>query len=176
MIELEPFTSNDFDRLIGWVKDEAFLYQFAGPVFHFPLDHKQLEKYIEEKNRKIFRVKYTEHNKIIGHAELNDINQIHKKARISRILIGDETYRGKGLGKQLIQKILITAFLELDLHRVDLGVFDFNKGAIACYESCGLKKEGLLRETFKFQDKFWSVYNMSILKHEWESLSKSQPD
>ncbi len=34
----------------------------------------------------------------------------------------------------MIEEILKIAFKELNLHRVSLGVFDFNYSAIACYE------------------------------------------
>ena len=32
------------------------------------------------------------------------------------------------------------------MHRVGLGVFDFNDSAIACYERAGFRREGVLRE------------------------------
>jgi len=168
MIKLDKFLYEDFDRLINWISDERFMYQFSGPVFKFPLNHRQLENYITSLNRKVYRVRHLPDNVIIGHAEINNINYEHKTARLARILIGDENYRSKGLGELLIKLLLKIGFNELKLHRIDLGVFDFNKSAIKCYEKCGFKKEGLLRESFKFKDEYWSVYNMSILKHEWK--------
>ena len=51
----------------------------------------------------------------------------------------------------------------MKLHRIDLGVYDFNKQAIKCYEKCGFQIEGLLKENIKFENEYWSTYNMSIL-------------
>jgi len=51
-----------------------------------------------------------------------------------------------------------------------LGAFEFNKSAIKCYEKCGFKIEGLLRDSFVIDNQFYSVYNMSILKHEWKNV------
>lgn len=58
-------------------------------------------------------------------------------------------------------------FGQLQLHRVSLGVFDFNLAAIACYEKAGFVKEGLLREARKVGNEFWNLWEMSILEREW---------
>ena len=52
----------------------------------------------------------------------------------------------------MMMEILKIAFDELQLHRVSLGVFDFNHSAIACYEKVGFVKEGLLRDARKMGD------------------------
>jgi RimJ/RimL family protein N-acetyltransferase len=67
----------------------------------------------------------------------------------------------------MIKEILKIAFDELQLHRVSLGVFDFNFSAIACYEKAGFIKEGLLRDSRKNGDEYWSLWEMSILENEW---------
>lgn len=36
---------------------------------------------------------------------------------------------------------------EMKLHRVDLEVLEYNNRAIHCYEKCGFKIDGILRES-----------------------------
>lgn len=168
-IVLEPFTSADFNRLISWVKTERFMYQFAGPIFTFPITHDQLKTYLNDTARKVYKVVTTDHT-VIGHCELGTIDLKNNKARISRVLVANESNRGKGYGKSIIKALMAIAFEELDLHRIDLGVFDFNHGAIICYEQCGFQKEGLLRDAFVLDGAYQSVYNMSILQNEWKAL------
>ncbi len=67
----------------------------------------------------------------------------------------------------MIKEILKVAFDKLNLHRVSLGVFDFNVSAISCYEKAGFKKEGLLRHSRKMGDEYWNLLIMSILEDEW---------
>jgi RimJ/RimL family protein N-acetyltransferase len=67
----------------------------------------------------------------------------------------------------MIEEILKIAFGKLNLHRVSLGVFDFNQSAIACYEKSGFIKEGLLRDSRKIENEYWSLWEMSILENEW---------
>ncbi|MFA5433785.1 MAG: GNAT family protein [Candidatus Paceibacterota bacterium] len=171
MIRLESFTKTDFNRFINWIDNEYFMYQFAGPVFVFPITHHQLDNYISENNREIYRVIETFSDIVIGHAEINRIDSKNKSARLCRILIADESDRNKGYGKLIIAELLKIGFEELKLHRIDLGVFDFNESAIKCYENCGFKKEGLLRDSFVIGNNFHSVYNMSILRKEWKTTA-----
>lgn len=166
MIKLEKFSEPDFDRFIAWIDNERFMYQFAGPAFVFPITHQQLNKYISESNRQIYKVIETGTNKVIGHGEINRIDATNKSARLCRILIADKGDRNKGYGSLIIKELLKIGFSDLNLHRIDLGVFDFNVSAIKCYENCGFIKEGLLRDSFVINNEFYSVYNMSILRND----------
>ena len=167
MVYLERFSNEDFKRFISWIDNESFMYQFAGPIFTFPLTVDQLEDYISDKNRIVFRVVNQTTKKVIGHGEINRIDSKNKNARLCRILIADENNRNKGFGAMIIDELLKIGFGELGLHRIDLGVFEFNKSAINCYEKCGFKIEGLFRVSFVIDNEFKSVYNMSILREEW---------
>jgi RimJ/RimL family protein N-acetyltransferase len=89
--------------------------------------------------------------------------------RIGRVLVGDKNQRNKGIGMDMVNSVLEIAFNTLKLHRVDLGVFDFNKSAIACYEKAGFKIEGKFRDCRKMNEEYWSLINMSILEEEYRN-------
>ena len=78
-------------------------------------------------------------------------------------MIGDKQNRNKGYGKAIIKGLIWIGFNDLQLHRLDLGVFDFNHQAIKYYENCGFEIKGLLKENSRDGDKYWSTYNMSII-------------
>lgn len=163
MIKLEKFTQSDFDRLIGWVDSEELMIQFSGSSFTYPITHEQLEKHLATENRIIYKVISTDSGEVIGHAELGYIDTKNKNARICRILIGEKRNRDKGFGRAIIQSLIHIGFCDLDLHRLDLGVFDFNTQAIKCYKDCGFEIEGLLKDTIKMKKGYWSIYNMSLI-------------
>lgn len=172
MVELNFFEQSDFKQLIDWIESPQFLLQWGGPAFDFPLTINQLEKYIENANSDnsdtlIYKVIEKETKNVIGHISLGRIDRKNKSARVGKVLVGDKNVRGKGIGQQMIKKILNIAFDELHLHRVNLGVYDFNVPAIACYEKAGFIKEGLLRDSAKNGDEYWSSWEMSILENEW---------
>jgi len=178
MIELQHFERSDFKQLMNWVESPEFLVQFSGPGFHYPLDEDQLEAYIENANKedsdkRVYKVVDSESGAVVGHISLGRIDHKNRSARIGRVLVGDPNVRGKGIGQQMIREILTIAFDELQLHRVSLGVFDFNTSAIACYEKSGFIKEGLLRDSRKVGDTYWSLWEMSILENEWLDMKRS---
>lgn len=172
MIELKYFEQSDFKQLIEWSGSPEFLMQWSGPSFTYPLDESQLINYINEANTEdsnifIYKAILTSTGKTIGHVSLVNLDRKNNSARIGRVLLGDTSVRGQGLGVKMIEEVLRIAFEDLKLHRVSLGVFDFNKSAIACYEKAGFKKDGLLRDIRKIGDQYWSLYEMSILENEW---------
>ena len=59
------------------------------------------------------------------------------------------------------------AFKILNLHRVELEVFDYNPRAKAMYEKCGFIQEGIKRDALFLNDKFYNVFIMSILSYEF---------
>ncbi|MEC0269584.1 GNAT family protein [Paenibacillus anseongense] len=176
MIKLEPFERNDIIQLMEWIDSPTLLFQWGGQTFSFPLNEQQLENYIKESNTNavqslIYRVVHESNNETIGHINLQ-IDWINRSARIGKVLIGNKSSRGLGIGQLIVKKVLTIAFEELKLHRVSLGVLDFIHYAIACYEKAGFVKEGLTRDKRKMGNEFWSVWEMSILENEW--LEKEQ--
>ena len=167
LIKLEPLKRSDFKQLINWIDSEEFLIQWSGNAFTYPLNEQQLENYIESSNTLAFKVIDEESKKVVGHISLGQIDNINKSARIGKVLVGDTKMRGRSIGKHMMKAVLQVAFEELKLHRVTLGVYDFNTSAISCYEKTGFVKEGLLRESKKVGETYWNVWEMSMLEYEW---------
>ncbi|WP_140420935.1 GNAT family N-acetyltransferase [Bacillus cereus] len=168
VIKLETFKKSDFKQLINWINSEEFLIQWSGNAFVFPLDEQQLEKYIESENTLAFKVVDEETSDVIGHISLGQIDNINKSARIGKVLVGNTKMRGRSIGKRMMKAVLHIAFDELKLHRVTLGVYDFNTSAISCYEKIGFVKEGLLRESKRVGETYWNLWEMSMLEYEWK--------
>ena len=169
---LKEFQSEDYERLISWVESPEFLLQWAGSIFQYPLTVEQLDSYRSvmlkvKPTRKIYSVFEAETNNHVGHIELNNIDLVNNSARMGRVLIGDKNTKGKGYGKEIVKAILKIGFEELKLHRIDLGVFDFNTAAIKCYESVGFTHEGVSRESRKMGNEYWNLLQMSMLKTEY---------
>jgi len=168
VIKLKTFKKSDFKQLMNWINSEEFLIQWSGNAFTFPLDEQQLEKYIESANTLAFKVVDEETSDVIGHISLGQIDNINKSARIGKVLVGNTKMRGRSIGKHMMKAVLHIAFDELKLHRVTLGVYDFNTSAISCYEKIGFVKEGLLRESKRVGETYWNLWEMSMLEYEWK--------
>lgn len=167
LIKLESLKRSDFKQLINWIDSEEFLIKWSGNAFTYPLNDQQLEQYIESTNTLAFKVIDEESKEVIGHISLGQIDNINKSARVGKVLVGDTKMRGRSIGKHMMKAVLQVAFEELKLHRVTLGVYDFNTSAISCYEKIGFVKEGLLRESKKVGETYWNLWEMSMLEYEW---------
>lgn len=177
MIQLEYFTPADFLQLIDWIQDPELLQSWSGALFSFPLTEDKLAWYLEgtnnppESDALVYKAVESKTGEIVGHISLGGISKKNKAARISRVLVGNTTARGRGVCQGMIKAVLKIGFEDLGLHRIDLGVYDFNAAAIACYEKCGMKKDGVMRDVLKHGDSYWSLVEMSMLEHEWRELS-----
>ena len=176
MIKLEYFTPDDFQLLIDWISDEDLLVNWAGSQFRFPLTREKLDWYLEDTNdfKKsgtfIYKAVDTETSQTVGHVSLTAINRSNRSARITRVLVGNSGQRGKGIGEQIIKAMMRIGFEELHLHRMSLGVYDFNEPAIRCYKKCGFQNDGVLRDVSRHGDTFWSLMEMSILENEYRAV------
>lgn len=172
VIELQPFHEQDVYRLLGWIDSPRFLVQWAGPGFSFPLDEGQFREHLlqtEGPDPKLmaFKMVDTASQAMVGYLELAGIDKVNRTAMLARVLVGPKELRGHGIGPQAIRAALRIAFGQLGVHRVGLGVFDFNRGAIACYEGAGFRHEGVLRDARIVGDEYWSLCMMGILESEW---------
>jgi RimJ/RimL family protein N-acetyltransferase len=159
MIRLEPFTNKDFLRLIKWMDSERELIQFAGPIFSYPLTENQLTEYLNKEGLIPKKIIDIESDEIIGHCELNFRNEF---PRLSRILIGNKKYRGKGLGKQLLELMIDEIQKIKSTEKVELRVFEWNKNAIKLYEKTGFIIQP--ESTFKFKynnEELWEILYMT---------------
>jgi len=162
MIHFLPFDFVDFERLKSWVVSEKELIQFAGPIFTFPLTDAQLEKYSSSTKRKVYTINLDETKEVIGHCEFNFENEI---PRISRVLIGDEKMRNRGIGTEIIQKMSEAFFTDSAVSKIDLNVFAWNDRAIACYKKVGFKVNNKKNSTYQFKNEEWDCFNMEINLH-----------
>ena len=168
MVVLAPFTETDIDRLIAWISSPQLLGQWAASGLSYPLTRPQLEAHMRrsvETGALMFKALDYDRS-VIGHVELGSIDRLNRALRIGRVFVAPER-RGRGVCADLMRAALGVAFDRLQMHRVELAVFDFNHAAIACYERVGFRREGVRREMFESGSGYWSEILMSMLESEW---------
>lgn len=138
MIKLEPIKKDDFKKVIEWNEGKSadYLLQWSGPFYKYPLTQEQFDSYYddyisEEKDTLfVFKIIYKETNEMVGTIELDVKDTVNKIARVARFLIGEYNLRGKGIGREALKEVVRFGFEDLNLNKITLGVFDFNKNAI----------------------------------------------
>ena len=80
---------------------------------------------------------------LVGRCGLIHVDWKNRLGEIG-IMIGTP-YRGRGYGTEAMELLCRFVFREMNLHKLKVSVFAFNKAAIRCYEKNGFVQEGLLK-------------------------------
>lgn len=102
----------------------------------------------------------------IGSTYLRDIDKDNQKAEFG-IFIGEDVERGKGYGTEAASLMCQYGFQKLNLHKIMLRVFAFNKRAICSYERAGFVREGYLRDEVKINGEFQDIIFMAVIKNSY---------
>ena len=168
-IYLSPRNSEDIEIFTKWLNDFQVTDGLgrSGLMVTLNDEKEYLEKIHDNDNKNYYFVIVTlENDEMIGTISLENMNYINRSAELG-IFIGDETYRGKGIGEEAIHLILDYGFNYLNLNSIQLTVLTFNERAIACYKKCGFKEVGRLREAYYLNGKYYDKILMDILNSEF---------
>ena len=115
--------------------------------------------YKKAKDKQFFTI--CDNAKAIGFMGLSNISKENKSADLF-IAIGEDDYRGKGIGKIAMQWLLDYGFKKLKLYKIRLGVFKDNIPAVRLYRSVGFIEEGDLKDEFFHQGSYYDFLLMAI--------------
>jgi len=107
-----------------------------------------------------------EHARLIGIVRLKRVEAEDRNADFGIAI--ERGHWDQGYGTDATRTILRFAFTEMNLHRVSLGVLDYNARARRCYEKCGFREEGRVREHHFHDGRWHDQIIMGILQHEFE--------
>ncbi|HNS01976.1 MAG TPA: GNAT family protein [Anaerolineae bacterium] len=169
-IRLRAVEREDIPTFVRWFNDPEVrrtLLMFA------PMSKVSEERWFESRqtrdNDYLFGIEVPVNDdwQLIGNVGLHQIDWVHRHCTFG-IVIGERTFWERGYGSKATRAALRFAFHTLNLHRVELEVFDFNQRARHVYEKAGFRLEGTRRQAL-FQD---GVYHdehlMAILRTEFE--------
>lgn len=102
---------------------------------------------------------------IIGVVFLNHIHAHYRTGEFG-ITLADDTYRGKGYGKDMLITLIKYGFNELNLNRIWCEVYS-NNNSIHLYKKLGFKSEGTLRENVYKNGNYLDSHILGMLKKEF---------
>jgi len=147
-------------------------------LFDLTIDFSSYQKLIsnfnaDEKNDNCcdFTIIEKETKNPVGKCSLTDVDYVNRKS-LCTLYIGDNESSDKGYGTEAMYLLMKFAFEDLNLNRLGLWVFDFNKRAIKCYKRCGMKVEGIMRDGVYRNGKYHDMYFMGILSQEYYDMIK----
>lgn len=156
-IYLRPITYQDSDLIIKWRNQENvrkfFIYQ---KDFTKEGQKRWMMEQIEPGHAFQFIVCENENDRPIGCTYLRDYDENNHKAEYG-VFIGEESMRGKGLGKEMLNLTLKFAYEHLHLHKVFARALADNPASINCFLACGFEKEAHLRDEVRIENAYQDV-------------------
>lgn len=159
--------------LAVWNRDSEFFRLAEGEPVQMWSEKKYkewMEKRMEKDGDNNFRfsIRTLSDGKLIGDVSIHP-QWVDADAWVG-IALGERDYWGRGYGADAMRLILQYGFIELNLHRISLGVHSYNKRAFKSYEKVGFKVEGVMRhDTFREGRRTDGIY-MGILRDEWLAM------
>ena len=156
---LRPFNINDAPTILSWCKDKhAFRLWSADRYKEFPAQpDEMMEQY---KGENMYPLTAVVEEEIIGHILLRFLSEDKSVIRFGFVIV-DDSKRGKGYGKQMLQLAILKAKQDFGARNITLGVFDNNPSAIHCYESVGFVVTGT--DTYAIDGEEWTGKEMELV-------------
>ncbi|MBI3134651.1 MAG: GNAT family N-acetyltransferase [Bacteroidetes bacterium] len=112
-----------------------------------------------------------ENNGVIGECGFHTWNATHRRAELFYLLKNDAVKR-KGFMTEALSEVLNFGFRELQLHRVEALIANWNTPSLKLLERYGFTKEGTMREDYLVDGKNEDSDCYSLLKWEWEKRDR----
>jgi len=170
-VRLRAFEKTDLDKAHKFYNDPE-LQHFLSINAVMPLSREEEAAFIEscinpkDKNTSYTFAIETMRGEFIGGCSYMRADMRNRTSFIG-ISIADKRYWGKGYGTAAMRELLKFLFLEKNLRKVLLEVYDFNKRGIACYEKLGFKQEGCLRQQFYRAGKYHDILVMALFSEDF---------
>ena len=146
MLRLRQYKPEDAATIVTWCKDEESFRKWTSDRYDsFPITAEDMNrKYIDnngdcEEPDNFYPLTAFDESGIVGHLILRYMGEEKKEMRIGFVIV-DDTKRGKGYGREMIQLALKYAFDLFRAERVTLGVFENNPSAYCCYKAAGFQE------------------------------------
>jgi RimJ/RimL family protein N-acetyltransferase len=169
-VRLTAMTERDVPIVAGWQNDGEFLRLYDA-VPAAPRSEARIAEWLSGSQKRadgyLFGIRPLLSEDLIGYIEFDGILWNQGTGSFS-IAIGDPTRRGQGYGTEALRLAVRFAFEELNLHRLEITVFSYNRRAITVYEKLGFRHEGTHRE-FLYRDGLrHDMLLYGLLRREWD--------
>lgn len=158
-------------------EDEPFLWQTINDpevtrflMARYPFSHAQEKEWLEAQTKPDYgnlglSVVTLADDRLIGSVGLHDANAEDRSATLG-IVIGDKSCWDGGYGTDAMRLLCRYGFDYMNLHRIELDVYDGNDRARHVYEKVGFKHEATKRDALWKRGRFHDIHVMGLLEGE----------
>lgn len=166
-VRLRAYRKEDMEKVVVLINDPE-VKKLLTPGIPFPYTLEDEFKWYESVTANTdgvynFAIETLADSRYIGGCGLNHVDWKNGTAVIG-IFIGDKDYWGKGYGTDAIRVLIDFIFNQMNIRKIKLNVFSFNKRAIKSYEKCGFVIEGILKDEIYRDGTYHDEYVMALFR------------
>ena len=168
-VSLHAVEREDLEQLRIWRNNPDFRMNFRE---YRELNMRQQEIWFEEKvvrddTTLMFSIKENRSNKLIGCCGFVYINWVHRHADFSLYVGLDNKYIDDiGYAEDSCSILLDYGFNQLNLNKIWTEIYEFDALKKKLYDKMGFKQDGLLRENYWYNGRWWNSIILSKLSSE----------
>lgn len=165
-IYLSPINKDDVNIYTKWMNDSSVTDGICQTTKLFSIDAEK--EYLEKigVNDYQFAIVEKSSDTLMGNCSIFSIDSICGHGELG-IFIGEESFRSKGYGKEVIRLLLSFCFETLNFASVELSAISFNERAVNCYKSAGFKEVGRKRKAHYASGSYHDIVILDILRDEF---------
>lgn len=168
----------DLRQLLDWRNNPDFRRHFRE---YRELSYSQQEQWFEEKvlndpTTMMFAVRKLNDGDLIGCCGFVYINWVHRHADLSLYIGWKDAYIDtRGFAEDCTRTLLQYGFGELGLHKVWTEIYEFDDKKRKLYDTFGFHLDGVLRDNYFHEGKFWNSHILSLLDNEFLDNRRKAP-
>jgi RimJ/RimL family protein N-acetyltransferase len=143
--------------------------------YSFPISLKQQKEWFSRTSNDANNIRLiieTKEDGSVGFANIVNIDWKNRSA-FHGIKIANKSFQSRGIGTDTVMTVMRYCFEELNLHRLDGSIIEYNTPSQKLYiNKCGWKIEGTKRQSIFKGNMYHNELIVSILKDEYEQLIK----
>lgn len=159
-----PYRKEDASEIIKWIKNERELRLWSADRYgDYPINEDDINLNYESSSQLYSFYPFTleEDGRVVGHLIMRVPGNDNRVIRFGFIIV-DNSVRGKGYGKKLINEAIKYAKDVLQVDEINLGVFHINNSAFNCYKAVGFEVVHIDIDVFKYNDESWNCVEMVL--------------
>lgn len=170
-VELNPIEEENLKTILKWRNNPDLNKYFREyRVLTYEHQHKWWQKkVVNDPSWQYFCIHVLDD--VIGVCGLINIHPVNRSAEIA-FFIGDANYQELGFGFNAVYGLMLHGFNNLNLNRIWAEVYS-NNPLLEKYVAIGFTQEGVLRETYYYDGRYWDSHMLSVLKKDFGKLSKN---
>lgn len=161
---LRPLTPDDLPTLMRWLADPGVQEFYGRPPESLAEAH---DFYLVAEDAPCWRFAIEERGRPVGEIQYYHPYVSERWSAGIDIFIGSAGDRDRGLGTEAVRTLLQYLFEVKGVNRVTIGPEPANRRAIRSYEKTGFQPDGVIRRSYKVDDRWVDAAHMTILDDEW---------